>query len=101
MKTKEEIRKETPLSVTTTDNPIFAVVEAVECVIFESIIINGEKYTIETDCKALLNVDDRLRLLQCFDDNRPNWYRWSDGSDQIMIPDEYVRYVSGYVENRS
>lgn len=95
MKSIEEIRKETPLSVTTTDNPIFTVTEDLERTVFDSLSLPDGKYTIETDRVARLNKGDRLRVLQCFDDSRPNWYRWGDKNEKILIEDKYTRLVFG------
>lgn len=97
MKTIEQIREETPFSVTSTDNPIFIMVKPITVNVFKRIQIGDEFHTIATDKPALVLESIKLRLLQCYDDARPNWYRWGDGNEQILIPDEYTRYYSGNI----
>ena len=103
MKSKDEIRKETPLSVTSTDNAIY------EYSFFENNVykiydmfedVHGIRENFFTQQYADLKDGDRLRLIQCFDDETDNYYRWGEGNQFIIVPDSEVNYISGNVDFR-
>ncbi len=103
MKSKEQIRKETPLSVTSTDNPIY------DFSFFDQSVFkiydmfedeHGNRYNFYTLKDAELRAGDKLRLIQCFDDEQPNHYRWGDHNQFLIISDSNMIYISGDVDFR-
>ena len=92
MKTIEEIRQETPLSVTSTDNPIYEVLEDVRTVIYKKLLDGG--YTADGDTVSLQK-GDRLRLLSCDDEKEVSTFRIGEGHDYIEIAHSQVQYISG------
>lgn len=95
MKSKDEIRKETPLSVTSTDNAIYETTEDIEVDIYDVEVWNGQMFGYNTLKKAFLVKGDKLRLLQCDDDEKDNHYRWGEANQKVIIPDDKMKYVSG------
>lgn len=96
MKSIEEIRKETPLSVTTTDNAIYEVLEDVEPLIYDvHVLENGQRMGYCTQKRVQLKAGTRLRLLQCDDNEADNHYRYGDKNQKVIIPDSVMKYISG------
>ena len=103
MKSKEQIREETPLSVTSTDNAIY------EFSFFDKSVFkiydmwedeHGHRFNYYTLSDAELKYGDRLRLIQCFDDETPNYYRWGEHNQFLIISDSNMIYISGDVDFR-
>lgn len=91
MKTIDQIREETPLSVTSTDNPIYEVLEDLSTVIYER---KGDTY-VPSHSMAELKKGDRLRLLSCNDEKEVSTFRIGDGHDYIEIAHSQVKIIYG------
>lgn len=94
-KSKADIREETPLSVTSTDNAIYEVIEDCRVKIYDSAEMNGHRNTWWTLEYGVFVVGDRLRLLQCDDDEKDNVYRVGEENKFVRIPDSKMKHISG------
>lgn len=86
MKTIDEIRLETPLSVTTTDNPIVEIVEDLDAPLFEGKETeDGLRYNEYLETLVNIKKGTRLRLLVCDYTKKEAQYRWGDGNQFVVI----------------
>lgn len=95
MKMQKEIIRETPLSVTTTDNAIFEMMIDIIALVDS----DGDSSTIER--LPEIKKGTRLRLLGCkLPETGYAPFRWGAGSDIVFIPVTQVRYISGNLGER-
>lgn len=92
MKTKDEIRKETPLSVTTHDNPIFEIIQENNALTYTKTSAQAK-----VSIKGITNIPKgaKLRLLACKQDELDSIYQWGDGFDFVAINNSFTKFVKG------
>lgn len=86
MKTKEDIRKVTPLSVTSTDNAVFEVLKTTDVVVYDP--NNRKEFKIQT-----IEAGTLLRLLGCKQGANTSPYRWGDAHAVVRLDNLLTKFT--------
>lgn len=89
--TKDEIRQETPLSVTPIEAPIFIVLKDTDGILYKN-VVDGEAELIGLQP---LEKGDKVRLLACSKTKTSSSYQWGDGNLFVQLDNSLTSFLSG------